>query len=120
MVPFDISSTAVSSHMNARQQPAGYREDMVSSQLSQMLIGRVGSAHTLIGIYAGSRSNLLRWHRSNRCCLLLRSRLDPLPSVRYDTIGLLDRYPPLVVALWTASSVSCYSLSVHKAQSPLR
>lgn len=106
--------------MNARQQPARYREDMVSSQLSQMLLGRVGSAHTLIGIYGSSRGNILRWNWLDRYCLLLRSRIAPLRFVRYHTIGLLDWSPPLAVALWTASSIPCYPLSVHKAQSPRR
>ena len=106
--------------MNARQQPARFREDMVSSQLSQMLLGRVRTAHTLKGIYGSSRSNIFCRNRSNRYRLLLRPRLIPLRFVRYHTISLLDWSPPLVVALWAAPSIPCHPLSMHKAQSPRR
>ena len=93
---------------------------MVSSQLSQMPEGRVGSAHTLIGIYGSPRVNILCWNCSNRYRLLLRPGIVPLRFVRYHTIGLLDWSSPLVVARWAASSIPCNQISVHKAQSPRR
>lgn len=106
-------------HMSLRQQPPKLQQDMVSGQQSHML--EIGPCtHSIAGFNCSSGIGLLCWDRAHCRRLLLRSLIAPLPSFRYHTVNLLDWPPPLAMALWTTSTISCHPLSVHQTQSSLR